>query len=63
MALDEDRREKWYYDACALEHESVWVTVIEKTHQKRIIISHLSIGEAYGNALSKDRGEIGRAHV
>lgn len=49
MASD-DKREKWYYDACALDSGlETYSEIINKNHPIKPIVSHLSLGEAYGN--------------
>ncbi len=49
--------EKWYYDACTLEGEISYYKIINRKYPKEAIISHLSLGEAYGNCFSKGKDE------
>jgi len=44
--------EYYYYDACALEGERAFDEIINK-RLPNAILSHLSLGEAYGTCLSK----------
>jgi hypothetical protein len=51
--------EKWYYDANSLDDgKGVYGEILNK-HPKKTIISHLAIGEAYGNCLGdgKEKSE------
>lgn len=48
----DDNKPKWYYDACALDKTASWGEVLNKA-PKKPIISHLALGEAYGNCLLK----------
>lgn len=43
-----------YYDACALEGEGVIREIINHGNANQVIISHLALGEAYGNCLIKN---------
>lgn len=57
MALKEiDTKQRWYYDACVLDHEKykeIYSEIINKDDLRINYVSHLSIGEAYGRCLSK----------
>ncbi|MFA5714564.1 MAG: PIN domain-containing protein [Candidatus Paceibacterota bacterium] len=58
----EDKSELWYYDACALdEDKGIYGDVLGK---KPIIavVSHLALGEAYGNSSHKSE-EAGNAFL
>lgn len=46
--------EYYYYDACALEGEKAFAEIINKRIPSAIL-SHLSLGEAYGSCLSKSK--------
>jgi predicted nucleic acid-binding protein len=48
-------RERWYYDACTLDKKNVYFEIINKKRPKEAIISHLSLGEAYGNCHIKGK--------
>ncbi len=41
--------EKWYYDACTLDQKNCFYDIVNKKPPKKAVISHLSLGEAYGN--------------
>jgi predicted nucleic acid-binding protein len=42
--------QKWYYDACALDYDlDVYGEMTSKNNPKQIVLSHLALGEAYGN--------------
>lgn len=51
----EDNQPIWYCDACTLEEELIYHEVTSK-NKKKMLISHLALGEAYGNCLNK--GEV-----
>jgi predicted nucleic acid-binding protein len=44
---------KWYYDACALETNLNTYAEIINRRRPQAIVSHLALGEAYGNHLAK----------
>lgn len=44
--------EKWYYDACALEKDVAIHDLVNKLN-KTVCVSHLALGEAYGNCVKK----------
>jgi predicted nucleic acid-binding protein len=54
MIKKKKRREgpKWYCDACVLEKDIIFKEITNNT-PKKPIISHLALGEAYGNCLKK----------
>lgn len=45
------RREKWYYDACALTRNVVLDQIINARIPHEALISHLALGEAVGGEL------------
>jgi predicted nucleic acid-binding protein len=48
----EKARQKHYFDACTLESGTgVYGLILNKLHPNDVIVSHLSLGEAYGNSL------------
>jgi predicted nucleic acid-binding protein len=50
---NENGKQKWYYDACTLDKKTnIYHEIINRT-EKRSIISHLAIGEAYGSCRVK----------
>ncbi|MBX4198321.1 PIN domain-containing protein [Candidatus Parcubacteria bacterium] len=49
----EKTRERWYYDSNTLDNQVTYKEIIDKNHPIEVVISHLAIGEAYGNALHK----------
>jgi len=49
----ESLKEKWYYDACVLDDRDVYSDIINKRPPKDSYISHLALGEAFGNCLLK----------
>jgi len=52
----ENNTPKWYYDACVLEKRLIYPEITSIKNPKIPIISHLALGEAYGNCLL-DKGE------
>lgn len=50
-----DYRELWYYDACALEFEFIIREITENQSGIKACISHLGLGEAFGNCHLKDK--------
>ena len=48
---------KWYYDANALDSGKGFYREIINSRPKETLISHLAIGEAYGNCLGKGKEE------
>jgi len=52
-----DTRQRWYYDACVLDHEKSYHEIVNKNDLRINYVSHLSIGEAYGNCLRKGKDE------
>lgn len=53
-------RVRWYYDACALEGEgTIYEIVNTRRYPKESVLSHLSLGEAYGNCFlgGKEKSE------
>ncbi len=47
-------KEGWYYDACALDYgKAIYGEIINKRNPIRRVVSHLSLGEAYGNCRFK----------
>lgn len=51
------KMERWYYDACALDDSKKIYKEILNKNPKEILLSHLAIGEAYGNCLGKGEEE------
>ncbi len=49
--------EKWYYDACTLDDNKGIYKEIFNKNPKEVLLSHLAIGEAYGNCLGKGSEE------
>ena len=45
-----------YYDACTLEQRMAYTEIINRKNPNFSVISHLSLGEAYGNEFAK--GEV-----
>ena len=46
--------ERWYYDACAIDSEKhIYGEIVSKKNPIKPIISHLALGEAYGNCCYK----------
>lgn len=46
--------ERWYYDACVLDYDKgVYGEITSKKNPKEVLLSHLALGEAYGNCYSK----------
>lgn len=54
-----DDREKWYYDACTLDQKNCYYDIVNKKPPKKAVISHLALGEAYGNCHVKKKNPIG----
>lgn len=52
-----DPSQKWYYDACALENEMILKEIMKmnRKYPRLHIISHLSLGEAYGSCCNKGK--------
>jgi len=51
---------KWYYDACVLDEHSYADIMNEGTRRhcpKTIVLSHLALGEAFGNIYNKQKPE------
>ncbi len=49
-------KEKWYYDACTLDHDKItYAEIVNKNYPKDAFISHLALGEAYGNCCEKGK--------
>jgi len=56
----DDTRERWYYDACALDGgKSAYAEMFNTHNPIHPIISHLSFGEAYAAAHLKGEEAIG----
>lgn len=48
--------EVWYYDACALDSsKNTYAEIINKNNKHLSVVSHLSLGEAYGNSHLKSK--------
>lgn len=59
MPQESEYSEKWYYDACTLDCSTdVYGEMISKHHPKQIFLSHLAIGEAYGNIYEQGEERI-----
>ncbi len=57
MRREKKVKEKWYYDACTLDDDiDIYDEIINKNKQfhRGSLVSHLSLGEAYGNCHNKD---------
>ncbi len=52
MPLKEVRR-RYYYDACTLDLLETYREIINGKNSHDAVVSHLALGEAYGNTLSK----------
>lgn len=51
-------KQRWYYDACVLDKEkNIFGNIVNKDHLRENIISHLALGEAYGNCLNKGEAQ------
>lgn len=52
--------EKWYYDACTLEGEETYKEIVNNRYHKEAeaVVSHLSLGEAYGNCFFKGEKKL-----
>ena len=49
-----NNKQRWYYDACVLDHDkNIYSYIINKDDIRENIISHLALGEAYGNCCIK----------
>ncbi len=49
-------RERWYYDSCALDYDKeIYGEMTSKKNPIVPVVSHLSLGEAYGNCHRKGR--------
>jgi predicted nucleic acid-binding protein len=46
-------RQKYYYDACTLDLLETYREIINGKNSHDAVVSHLALGEAYGNTLSK----------
>lgn len=56
MSNNNSSKERWYYDACALdEGKNTYAEIINKNFPKTALISYLSLGEAYGNCYKKSK--------
>ena len=50
--------DSWYYDACALDSGTeVYGEMTSKSNPIRPIVSHLALGEAYGNCHNKGKAQ------
>lgn len=52
-SLSVESKNKFYYDACALGSEETYRGIVNNKNSNEHIISHLSLGEAFGNSLCK----------
>lgn len=58
-SLEEDNRERWYYDACVLDkNKSAYAEMFNRTPTIQPIISHLSFGEAFANSYMKGQEKL-----
>jgi len=55
MRAPDKEIDKYYYDACSLDSRCEIYGEILSKHPRETIISHLAIGEAYGNCLGDGR--------
>lgn len=56
MSKNAEIKTRWYYDACTLDgnlYEDIFREVTSKHCPKLAVLSHLALGEAYGNLLEK----------
>jgi predicted nucleic acid-binding protein len=55
---DIEKRQKWYFDSCTLDYKKdIYRHIINKDKSRICYISHLALGEAYGNSLKKGKEE------
>ena len=60
MRKERENKIRWYYDACTLDERFYQIFVRDLTGKhcsRKGIISHLALGEAYGNVFEKGREE------